>query len=85
MTTPPDIERWLLLYLAVLGGEPVEALDPHAPLSLHDLDSFDAVQMSVELTRAYGVSVEPEFFLDGARSIAEAAAAIRPYLGDGGA
>jgi acyl carrier protein len=80
MAACPDIERWLLLYLAVLGGEPVEGMDPHAPLSRYDLDSFDAVQMSVELSSAYGVNVDPEFFLDGSRSVAEAAAAIRPYL-----
>jgi hypothetical protein len=36
--------------------------------------------MSVELSSAYGVNVDPEFFLDGSRSVAEAAAAIRPYL-----
>lgn len=80
-----DIERWMLLHLAVLRGEPVESLDPDAPLSDHDLDSFDAVQLSVELTGVYGVQVDPEFFLDGSRSVAALAAAIRPYLGKDGA
>lgn len=80
VTDLPDIERWILLYLAVLGGTPVEGLDAEAPLAGHDLDSVDAVQMAIELEKIYGFEVEPELFMQGEQSAREIAEMLRPVI-----
>lgn len=77
-----DVERWLRLYLAVLSGDPVESVDLNAPLSVHDLDSFDAIQMTLELEKKFGCHVEPELFLETDKSVAEIAETLRSIVAE---
>ena len=78
-----DIERWLLLHLAVLAGEPVEQIDPQAPLAVHDLDSFDAIHLALEIREVFGCEVDPELFMVRDRTVAEVVALLRPFVSAG--
>lgn len=79
-----DIERWLMLHLATLAGEPVERIDPGAPLSVHDLDSFDAIHMALEIREIFGCDVDPELFMARDRTVMELAALLRPFASAAG-
>lgn len=74
-----DIERWLLLHLATLAGEPVESIDPRASLAVHDLDSFDAIHMALEIREIFGCEVDPELFMVRDRTVAELVEMLRPF------
>jgi acyl carrier protein len=72
------VDRWLVMYLAVLTGEKSEAIDRAASLSAFDIDSVDAVEMAAEFEKAFDCEVDPEFFLRGRESIAE----MVPFLAE---
>ena len=63
------IERWLVVYIAVITGEDSDSVDVGAPLSRFDLDSVDAVEMAQEFEKAFARRIGPEFFLQGDQSL----------------
>lgn len=75
-----DVGRWLLLHLAVLAGDPVETIDPDAALATHDLDSFDAIHMTFEIAKVFGIDVDPEIFLSREITVAELTRFLRSTL-----
>lgn len=65
------VRRWIIVYIAVLVGEPSDSIETSVPFSRFDLDSVDAVQMAAEFEKTFHVEVGPEFFLRGHQSIEE--------------
>ncbi|WP_421725958.1 acyl carrier protein [Bauldia sp.] len=70
------IRRWLIVYLAILVGEPSESIEANVPFSRFDIDSVDAVQMAAEFEKAFAVEIGPEFFLRGELTLDEMVALI---------
>ncbi|WP_049976451.1 acyl carrier protein [Azospirillum sp. B506] len=66
----------MMAYLATICGEAAERMDPGQPLAVYDLDSVDAVEMALEMEKAFRIVLDPEIFLDTATSIAAIATAI---------
>jgi acyl carrier protein len=73
---PVKIERWIVVYFAVLTGRSSEAIDLDQPLADFDLDSVDAVELTSEFEKAFGHELDPEFFLRGGRSLREVVAGL---------
>lgn len=63
------LNRWILVYLATLIGEPTDSLDPSDPMSEYDLDSIDAVTMAIELQNTFKLRVHPETFMRRTESV----------------
>lgn len=72
-----DVERWILLHLAGLAGEPADSLDRSRPMGSFDVDSFDAVEMAFAIEKAFGVEVDPEFFLIRVDTLDQVIARVR--------
>ncbi len=68
---PRRIQRWIVIYLAILVGEESDTIDVDAPFSRFDLNSVDAVEMAAEFEKAFGCEIEPEFFLIDTPSVSE--------------
>lgn len=75
-----DVGRWVALYVATVAGEDADALDLHAPMSVHDLDSVDAVEMVMEFEKAFACEADPEQVLRGDRTLAELIEVLRDRL-----
>lgn len=71
-----EIERWMVLYVAIVVGVDADDLDPGSPLASHDLDSVDAVNMALEFEDAFSLEIGPETFLDGDATLAAIAARV---------
>ncbi|CBS88970.1 acyl carrier protein [Azospirillum lipoferum] len=72
-TVPPDrdaLQRWMMAYLATICGFAADAMDPGQPLAGYDLDSVDAVEMALEMEKAFGIALHPETFLESRNSVA---------------
>jgi acyl carrier protein len=63
------LQRWLVVYLAVLTGEDSDSIDADAPLAQFDLDSVDAVEMASQFEKTFACRIGPEFFLQGRQSV----------------
>ena len=63
------LQRWLLVYLAVITGEDSGSIDPDAPLAQFDLDSVDAVEMASQFEKTFVCRIGPESFLQGQQSV----------------
>ncbi|MFY9290615.1 MAG: hypothetical protein WAP03_07970 [Methylorubrum rhodinum] len=72
-----DVGRWVALYVATVAGEDADALDLHAPMSVHELDSVD---MAMEFEKAFACEADPEQFLRGDRTLAESIETLRDRL-----
>ncbi|CAH2602090.1 Acyl carrier protein [Rhodovastum atsumiense] len=75
----PDIDRLVLLHLATLCGEPVEALDLDMPMAAFDLDSFDAVELSLAIEKAHAIEIDPEVFLGHGQSLGSLLDMLRSF------
>ncbi|PWC40605.1 acyl carrier protein [Azospirillum sp. TSO35-2] len=64
------LQRWMMAYLATICGLAADRMDPAQALAVYDLDSVDAVEMALELEKAFGIALHPETFLDTATSVA---------------
>ncbi|PWC88145.1 hypothetical protein TSH100_08730 [Azospirillum sp. TSH100] len=71
-----SLQRWMMAYLATICGEAADRLDPGQPLAVYDLDSVDAVEMALEMEKAFGIVLHPETFLDTTITVAAIATAI---------
>jgi acyl carrier protein len=65
------IQRWVVVYLAVLTGRDSDHIDIDTPFSRFDIDSVDAVEMAAEFEKAFGYGIGPEFFLQSVPSVRE--------------
>lgn len=78
-TVTPDrdaLQHWMMAYLATICGLPADAMDPAQPLAAYDLDSVDAVEMALELEKAFGLVLDPETFLESRNSVSAIADAL---------
>lgn len=75
-----DVGRWAALYVATVAGEKADALDLHAPMSVHDFDSVDAVEMAMAFEKAFACEADPEQFLRGDHTLAELIEGLRDRL-----
>ena len=73
---PTRIGRWIVIYLAVLAGRRSDSIDIDRPLADFDLDSVNAVELALEFERAFGLELDPEFFLYGNQSLREMVAKL---------
>lgn len=71
-----SLQRWMMAYLATICGEVADRMDPGQPLAAYDLDSVDAVEMALEMEKAFGIVLHPETFLDTTISVAAIATEI---------
>ncbi len=76
--TRQDLADWMILYVAVLIGEPSESLSLETPLAEYDFDSIDAVNMALELQDRMDTPVDTELFLDSSRSLLEVLNSLMP-------
>lgn len=81
---PIDVERWIFLHLAGLAGEPADSLDRARLMGSFDVDSFDAVEMAFAIEKAFGVEVDPEFFLNRTDTLGQLVARVRLAITAGG-
>lgn len=70
------LNRWILVYLATLIGEPTDSLDPSDPMSEYDLDSIDAVTMAIELQNTFKFQVHPETFMRQSETVHDVVARL---------
>jgi len=75
-----DVGRWAILYVATVAGEDSDTLDLEAPMSVHDFDSVDAVEMAMEFEQAFGCEADPEQFLRGDHTLADLIERLRERL-----
>ena len=79
MSSPLDfdrIQRWIVVYLAVISGEDSATIDVDASLSTYDMDSVDAVEMAMQFEKTFGREIGAEFFLRSKPSLKELAEQI---------
>lgn len=70
------IQRWIVVYLAVISGEDSASIDIDASLAAYDIDSVDAVEMALQFEKAFGREIGAEFFLRSEPSLRELAGQI---------
>lgn len=75
-----DVARWIILHLAMLGGEPADTLDLARSIDSFDVDSFDAVEMAFAIEKAFGAEVDPEYFLNRSATVAEVIDRVQAVL-----
>lgn len=75
-----DVERWIVLHLAMLAGEPADSLDRTRQMASFDVDSFDAVEMAFAIEKEFGVEIDPEFFLTRSDTLAQVIACVRAAM-----
>lgn len=75
-----DVERWIVLHLAMLVGEPADSLDHASQMACFDVDSFDAVEMAFAIEKEYGVEIDPELFLNRLDTLASVLARVRSLM-----
>jgi len=64
-----ELSEWLLVYVAVMIGQPSETLSLDMTLRDLDMDSVDSVNLALELEKKFEVPVDPELFLNGDKSL----------------
>ncbi len=80
--TRAELANWMILYVAVLIGDPPETLSLDTPISEYDFDSIDAVNMALAVEEKCGTSVDAELFLNGDASLLDILDALRPESED---